>query len=140
MKGEKIEFKDIDAYIASQPEAVQPVLEHMRQIIRKAAPKAEETISYQMPAFKQHGVLVYFAGWKSHIGFYAVPSGVKAFEKDLAAYTVSKGTIQFPLDKPLPAALITKIVKFRVKENLEKEQQKKEAKKSAAPKPKSVKK
>ncbi len=112
--------KDIDEYISAQPGEIKPILEKLRQTIRKAAPQAEEVISYQMPAFKYYGMLVYFAAWKNHIGFYPVSSGIKAFKKELSAFEVSKGTIKFPIDKPLPFGLISKIVKFRVNENLEK--------------------
>lgn len=108
---------DVDAYIASFPQPVQGMLQQLRDIILKAAPKAQEGISYQMPAYKLNGVLVYFAGYKNHIGFYPTGSGIEAFKTQLSDYKTSKGTIQFPLDKPLPAALITKIVKHRVKEN-----------------------
>ncbi len=110
-------FDSVDAYIAAQPEEVQPLLDKIRATIRKAAPKAEECISYGMPGYKYHGMLVYFAAWKKHIGFYAVPSGNEAFKEELSAYKMSKGAVQFPFDKPMPLALITKIVKFRVKEN-----------------------
>ncbi|MBA2421832.1 MAG: DUF1801 domain-containing protein, partial [Chitinophagales bacterium] len=91
-----------------------------RVIIRKAAPKAEETINYAMPTFTLNGNLVHFAAYKNHIGFYPTPSGIDAFKKELSLYKGAKGSVQFPIDKPLPWALITKIVKFRVKENLEK--------------------
>jgi uncharacterized protein YdhG (YjbR/CyaY superfamily) len=113
-------FKDIDSYIAEQVPDVRARLEQIRQAIKTTAPKAEEVISYGMPAFKFHGMLVYFAAFKNHIGFYALPSGNEAFQKELSAYKQGKGSIQFPLDKPVPLALIKKIVKFRVKENLEK--------------------
>lgn len=96
------------------------MLEELRQAIKLAAPAAEEVISYQMPAFKYHGVLVYFAAYKHHIGVYPTSSGIAAFKKELSVYKGAKGSVQFPLDKPLPLALIKKIVKFRVKENLEK--------------------
>ena len=119
----------IDEYIAGFPKDVQKALQEVRETIHKAAPKAEETISYAMPAFKQNGNLVYFAAWKEHIGFYATPTGNSEFKKDLAGYKTSKGAIQFPLDKPMPVQLITKIVKFRVKENEEKAALKKKAKK-----------
>ena len=119
----------IDDYIAGFPKDVQKALQQVRETIQKAAPKAEETISYAMPAFKQNGNLVYFAAWKEHIGFYATPTGNSAFKKDLAGYKTSKGAIQFPLDKPMPVQLITKLVKFRVKENEEKAALKKKAKK-----------
>lgn len=112
--------KDVDAYIAAQPEEVRPLLEKLRQTIKKAAPKAEESISYQMPGYKLNGALVYFGSWKNHIGFYPVSSGISKLKKELSPYKVSKGTVQFPLDKPLPVKLISDIVKFRVKENMEK--------------------
>jgi uncharacterized protein YdhG (YjbR/CyaY superfamily) len=116
----QIVVKDIDEYISGQSGEIKPILEKLRQTIRKAAPQSEEVISYQMPAFKFHGMLVYFAAWKNHIGFYPVSSGIKAFKKELSAFEVSKGTIKFPIDQPIPFGLISKIVKFRVKENLEK--------------------
>lgn len=122
--------KNTDEYIAAQPEDIRPALETVRQIILKAAPKSEETISYQMPAFIYHGMLVYFAGYKHHVGFYPTPSAIEAFKKELSVYKGAKGSVQFPLDKPLPAALITKMVKFRMKENEEKEKQKAAVKKS----------
>ncbi len=118
----KRQFKTIDEYIATFPPEVQEKLQTLRRTIKDAAPEAEEAISYQMPAFKLNGNLVYFAGFKNHIGFYAIPSGIAAFKKDLAPYKTSKGTVQFPLDKPLPLALVRKMVKFRVKENLAKKQ------------------
>ncbi len=121
----KIEFKDIDSYIATFPTNVQEKLEQVRNAIKSSAPKAEEVISYNMPAFKYHGMLVYFAGYKNHIGFYSLPSGHKAFEKELSKYKQGKGSVQFPLDKPMPLALIKKMVKFRVKENSEKAKLKK---------------
>ena len=113
-------FTDIDSYIAEQAAEVRERLEQIRQAVKITAPNAEEVISYGMPAFKYHGMLVYFAAFKNHIGFYALPSGNEAFQKELSAYKQGKGSIQFPLDKPVPLALIKKIVKFRVKENLEK--------------------
>ncbi|MBI3125914.1 MAG: DUF1801 domain-containing protein [Ignavibacteriales bacterium] len=96
------------------------MLESLRQTIRKAAPKAEEVVSYQMPAFKQNSVLVYFAAFKNHIGFYPTSSGIAAFKEEISKYKNSKGAVQFPLDKKLPLGLVTKIVKFRVKEDLAK--------------------
>ena len=113
-------FKDIESYIVEQPIEVRERLEHIRHAIQISAPKAEEVISYGMPAFKYHGMLVYFAAFKNHIGFYALPSGNEAFQKELSVYKQGKGSIQFPLDKPLPITLIKKIVKYRVKENIEK--------------------
>ena len=123
MKGIKI-ARDTDEYISFHPENVRVQLEKLRQTIRKAAPKAEEVISYQMPAYKLQGMLVYFAAYKNHIGFYPTGSGIFAFKKELSIYECSKGTVRFPLDKPLPLGLIGKIVKFRVKENLEKKKKK----------------
>lgn len=118
----------IDEYIAGFPENVQEVLEKVRVTIRKAAPKAEELISYQMPAFKLNGYLVYFGGWKNHVGFYPTPSGTFAFKKELSKYQGAKGSIKFPLDQPMPYGLISKIVKFRMRENLEKVKAKKKSK------------
>lgn len=109
---------DIDAYIAGFPPDVQKKLQEIRATISKAAPGAEETISYAIPTFKLNGNLVHFAAFKNHIGFYPAPSGIEAFKKELSAYAGGKGTVQFPLTEPLPHALITKIVKFRVKDNL----------------------
>jgi uncharacterized protein YdhG (YjbR/CyaY superfamily) len=109
---------DIDTYIAGFPKDTQKLLEQLRAVIRKAAPIAEEVISYQMPAYKYHGMLVYFAGYQNHIGFYPTASGIENFKKEISAFKWAKGSVQFPLDKPLPVALITKIVVFKVKENL----------------------
>ena len=120
---------DVDEYIAGFPKDTQKLLEQLRAAIMKAAPGAEEAISYQMPAYKYHGMLVYFAGYKSHIGFYPTASGIETFKKELSVYKGAKGSVQFPLDKPLPLQLVTKIVKFRMKENLEKESIKTKAKK-----------
>jgi uncharacterized protein YdhG (YjbR/CyaY superfamily) len=114
----KAGFAAVDAYIASFPEETQAKLRELRAVIRAAAPEAEEKISYQMPTFYEKGNLVYYAGWKKHIGFYAIPSANEAFANELAAYTVSKGAVQFPLDQPLPVDLITRMVRFRVAENL----------------------
>lgn len=111
---------DINEYIAAFPENMQKLLEQIRSIIQKAAPEATEAISYAMPTFKLNGILVHFAAFQNHIGFYALPSGNEAFQKELSAYKTGKGSIQFPINEPLPEALITKIVKFRVQENLEK--------------------
>ncbi len=116
----KTTFKDIDDYISIQTPEVQILLEQMRQTIKKAAPEAEEVISYNMPAFKYHGMLVYFAAYKNHIGFYATPTGHSEFEAELSVYKQGKGSVQFPLSQSLPWDLISRIVKFRVKENLKK--------------------
>lgn len=110
---------DIDDYIVAFTEDKRKLLEQMRTIIKKAAPKATEVISYGMPAFKQHGVLVYFAAGKNHIGFYPTGEPIKHFKEELAVYKTSKGAVQFPLDKPLPVALITKMVKFRIEQDRE---------------------
>jgi uncharacterized protein YdhG (YjbR/CyaY superfamily) len=116
----KKDITTIDEYIADFPNEVQKLLQQMRATIKKAAPKAEEKIGYGIPTFTLNGNLVHFGGYKNHIGFYPAPAGLKAFEKELAPYLTGKGTAQFPIDKPLPLGLITKIVKFRVKQNLEK--------------------
>jgi uncharacterized protein YdhG (YjbR/CyaY superfamily) len=120
MKTKKSAPTTIDEYIAGFPPDVQEILQKIRAIIRKAAPGAEETIKYQMPTFVLHGNLVHFAAFKNHIGFYPVPTGIEAFKRELSAYEGGKGSVQFPLDQPIPYGLIGKIVKFRVKENLAK--------------------
>ena len=108
---------NVNAYIASFPENVQKILEQIRSAINKAAPDAEETISYSMPAFKYKGnVIIYFAGYKNHIGLYATPAGHAAFSKELSIYKQGKGSVQFPLDKQVPLNLISRIVKFKVKQ------------------------
>jgi uncharacterized protein YdhG (YjbR/CyaY superfamily) len=113
----KAKFTTIDAYVATFPKEVQGILEKIRQTIRKAAPGAVEAISYQIPTFKLNGKnLVHFAAWKDHIGFYATPSGNAAFKKELSHYKVAKGSIQFPLEQPIPYDLVTKMVLFRMKE------------------------
>jgi uncharacterized protein YdhG (YjbR/CyaY superfamily) len=122
-KGEimdKTKYNNIDEYIQTFPKDVQEKLQEMRKVIKAAAPEAEERISYQMPAFWQKGILVYFAAAKNHIGFYPTCNGIEAFQKELGSYITGKGTAQFPLDKPIPFDLITKIVKYRVSENLKK--------------------
>ncbi len=112
--------KNIDGYISQFPADVQAILEKVRATISHAAPDAKEVISYQMPAFKQNGILVYFAAWKKHIGLYPPISGDKALEKAVARYAGPKGNLQFPLDEPIPHALIEQIVKLRVKQDLAK--------------------
>jgi uncharacterized protein YdhG (YjbR/CyaY superfamily) len=111
---------DIDGYITQFPADVQAVLRDVGAAIRRAAPEAEEAISYRMPAFRQHGVLVYFAAWKTHIGLYPPISGDEAVEKAIARYAGPKGNLQFPLAEPMPLALIERIVKLRVKQNMAK--------------------
>jgi len=115
-----VKFKTVDEYLSSLPGNVKILVQHLRMTIRKAAPQAEELISYNMPAIKLNGVLVYYAAYKNHIGFYPTSSGTESFKTELSVYKGAKGSVQFPLDKPLPFPLITKIVKFRVKEDLEK--------------------
>jgi uncharacterized protein YdhG (YjbR/CyaY superfamily) len=113
-------FETIDGYISTFPENVQAVLKDLKWVIREAAPEAEEVISYQMPAFKLNGILVWFAAFKNHIGFYPTALGIEAFKDELSEFEVTKGTVRFPLDKPIPFGLVQKIVKFRVKQNLSK--------------------
>lgn len=113
-------FKDIDVYIANHSKEVQVLLKKIRAIIKKSAPKATEKISYGIPTFVLNGNLVHFGAFKNHLGFFPGPSGIRNFKKELSDYKTSKGTIQFPFDKPLPVALIRKIVAFRVKENQKK--------------------
>ena len=123
-------FESVDQYIGTFPASTKKLLKEMRRTIKDAAPDAEELISYNMPAFKQEGMLVYYAGYNAHIGFYPVSSAIVKFKKDLDGYELSKGTIRFPLDKPLPLSLVAKIVKFRVQENLEKSKLKLKSKKT----------
>jgi uncharacterized protein YdhG (YjbR/CyaY superfamily) len=111
------QYKNIDDYIAGAPDEIRPVLAKIREVIRAAAPQAQEVISYSMPAFKLNGVLVYFAAFKDHIGFFPTAEGISHFKKELEPYSTSKGTVRFPLDKPIPYGLIEKIVKHRVQEN-----------------------
>lgn len=118
MNNEQTAPKTIDEYIAGFPEDVQAILQKIRQTIKAAAPNAEEAISYQMPTFKLKGNLVHFAAFKNHIGFYPVPSGIEQFKEELAVFKQGKGSVQFPLDKPMPYDLIRRIVVFRVEEAL----------------------
>jgi uncharacterized protein YdhG (YjbR/CyaY superfamily) len=111
-------FVSIDEYIAMFPKDTQKILEELRVTIRAAALEAKEKISYQMPTFDLKGNLVHFAAYKNHIGFYPQPSGIQAFKNELSKYEGAKGSVQFPITKPLPLELISKIVKFRVAENL----------------------
>ena len=111
-------FKTVDEYIASFPGNVQVILQELRRAIKEASPEAQEAISYRIPVFKLNGYLVWFAAFKDHIGFYPRASGIEAFRKKLSPYNVSKGTVRFSIDKPIPLDLVKEIVKFRVKENL----------------------
>jgi len=126
MNSKKASFGSIDEYIASFPDDVQKIMGKLRSTIKVAAPDAEEKISYNMPTFTLNGTyLVYFATWKTHIAFYGAPRGNADFKEDLSVYESGQGTLKFPLDKPLPLKLITKIVKFRVAENLKRTDKKK---------------
>ena len=125
MKATNTKFKTVDEYLSAFPANTKSILKELRKTIKQAAPQAEELISYNMPAFKLHGMLVYYAAYKEHIGFYPTSSGIEVFKKELSAYEGAKGSIKFPIDRPIPFDLITKIVKFRVSENLEKEKTKK---------------
>jgi uncharacterized protein YdhG (YjbR/CyaY superfamily) len=118
MNSQKTRFNSIDEYISTFPVEIQFVLQELRATIKSAAPDAEEKISYQMPTFYLRGNLVHFAAFKNHIGFYPTPSGIEAFKQDLSIYQGAKGSVKFPIDKPLPLELIRKIVEYRVAENL----------------------
>lgn len=111
--------KDIDEYIRMFPEEIRNKLQAVRRTIKEAAPEAEETINYQIPTFKLNGTLVHFAAFKKHIGFYPTPSGIQAFRAELSAYECAKGSVKFPIDEEIPFHLVSRIVEFRVKENLE---------------------
>jgi len=119
------QFKTIEEYISMFPDDVRTILNQVRQTIRAAAPEAQETINYQMPTFTLNGNLVHFAGFKNHIGFYPTPTGIEAFKDELSAYKGAKGSVQFPLDQPMPLSLIRRIVEYRVKENSERKPRKK---------------
>lgn len=123
----KRQFTTVDDYILAFPEPVQTKLQELRRLIKDAAPEAEETIKYGMPTFTLHGNLVYFAAWKKHIGLYPITAAMEASLDELADWKTSgKGTIQFPLDQPLPGALIRSIVAFRVRENLENDERRRQ--------------
>ena len=118
-------FKTIDEYIAEFPKNVRDILEEIRSIIRESAPEAEEAIRYGIPTFMLNGNLVHFAAFKNHIGFYPTPSAINAFNKELSPYKLAKGTVQFPIDEPIPFDLIRKIVRYRVKETIARREEKK---------------
>ena len=109
--------RQVDAYIATAPKPVQPMLRQLRRVIRAAAPRADERISYGIPCYEQHGRVVYFAGYKGHVGLYIVGRAKKAYAKELKKYVTSKSTVRFPIGDPLPVTLIRNVVKARVKEN-----------------------
>ena len=126
MKNKKATFNSIDEYIGTFPEDIQKILKELRKTIKAAAPKAGERISYGIPTFTLNGkYLIYFAGWKNHISMYPIPTGTEAFNKQISKYVDGKGTLKFPIDKPLPLKLITKIVKLKVAENLKRTDKKK---------------
>jgi uncharacterized protein YdhG (YjbR/CyaY superfamily) len=120
MEHHKGGFSSIDEYIATFPEDIQALLEAVRATIKTSAPDAEERISYQMPTFVLHGNVVHFAALKNHIGLYPTSSGIEAFKDELSSYEGTKGSVKFPFSQPLPMELISKIVQFRVTENLNK--------------------
>jgi len=124
MKTRRAAAQSIDEYIAGFPREVQEILQKVRKTIKKAAPDAEEAINYQIPTFTLKGNLVHFAAYDKHIGFYPTPTGIEKFKNELSAYPVAKGSVKFPLDRAIPFDLITKIVRFRVKENLGKSRSK----------------
>jgi uncharacterized protein YdhG (YjbR/CyaY superfamily) len=120
MEGNKAAYTTTDEYIALFPPEIQDILQTLRKVIKEAAPEAKEKISYQMPTFDLYGNLVHFAAYEHHIGFYPAASGISNFQDELSAYKGAKGSVQFPIGKPLPYDLITRIVRFRVQENTEK--------------------
>lgn len=124
MEGNRSSYASIDEYILQFSPEVQDILQTLRKVIQEEAPDAKEKISYQMPTFDLHGNLVHFAAYINHIGFYPTPSGISAFQHELSAYKGAKGSVQFPIDKPLPYELITRIVRFRVAENMQKAESK----------------
>ncbi|MBY0481378.1 MAG: DUF1801 domain-containing protein [Chitinophagaceae bacterium] len=130
-KSAKKNVSNVDDYIALQEAFMRPKLEQLRRTIHKAAPDAEEVISYSMPAYKLHGMLIYFAAFKNHLGLYPMKSGVNTFREKLDGYLLREGTIQFTWDKPLPVKLVAEIVKFRANENLDKKKAKEVLKKKA---------
>jgi len=114
-----VKYKTVDEYFSHQTAQAQKMMSQLRNTIKKAAPDAEEVISYNIPAYRLQGMLVFFAAYKNHIGFYPTSSGIVNFKKELSKYKTSRGTVQFPVDGPMPLSLVTKIVKFRVKENMD---------------------
>jgi len=117
----KSQFRTIDEYIAEFPENVRDILEELRRVIRQAAPQAQEAMRYGIPTFRLNGNLVHFAAFKNHIGFYPTPSAIEDFKEELSSYRQAKGSVQFPINKPIPYDLVRKIVKYRVKESLKSE-------------------
>ena len=125
MKAAATKFKTVDEYLSTFPPKTKSILRELRNTIKQAAPQAEELISYNMPAFKLNGVLVYYAAYKEHIGFYPTSSPIRVFKNELTDYKTSKGAIQFPIEESIPMGLVKRIVKFRVNENLGKTKAKK---------------
>ena len=125
MKSNKVRFASIDEYILAFPKERQNIMEELRAAIKAAVPEAEGKIAYKMPTFALNGNLVLFAAWKNHIGFYPTPSGMEAFKEELSSYKRAKGSVQFPINQPLPLPLIRRIVEYRVKENSERKPRKK---------------
>lgn len=121
---DRTKFKTVDEYFSTLPSRAKKVLKEVRKRIQKTVPEAEELISYNIPAFKFHGLLIWYAAFKEHVSIFPKTTAIKVFGKELSKYEVSKGTIKFPVDKPVPFGLITKVVRFRVKENLEQEKKK----------------
>jgi len=119
MMAGSVKYKTVDEYFSHQTAQAQKMMSQLRNTIKKAAPDAEEVISYNIPAYRLQGMLVFFAAYKNHIGFYPTSSGIVNFKKELSKYKTSRGTVQFPVDGPMPLSLVTKIVKFRVKENMD---------------------
>ncbi|MBH0333934.1 hypothetical protein ABH14_30110 [Brevibacillus brevis] len=130
MKETKVTYASIDEYISTFAPEVQEILQTLRGVIKEMAPDAKEKISYQMPTFALHGNLVHFAAFKNHIGFYPSPGGIEEFKEEVKEYHKSKGTLQFPIDQPLPYDLIRKIVQYRVASNLKKAESKSKSRRS----------
>lgn len=126
----KTSFSSVEEYLSFQPDHVKTKLEELRNLIRKTVPQAEELISYQMPAFRFHGMLAYYAGYQKHYGLYVSPAVLKLFKDQLSAYKLSKATIQFTFDQPLPKKLVKEIIQYTAKENLLNFQRKEDAKKT----------
>ncbi len=131
MKPDTASPDSIDSYIASFPKHIQVILQRIRSIVKEVAPDAEEAIKYQIPTFVLNGNIVHFAAFQKHIGFYPTPSGIEQFKEELSGFCSAKGSVQFPLESPMPYTLIKKIVKFRVNENLQKQASRPRKKKSS---------
>jgi uncharacterized protein YdhG (YjbR/CyaY superfamily) len=129
MDSTRAKFKTVDEYLSTLPENTRHIVERLRKTIKQAASQSEELISYNMPAFKFNGMLVWYAAYKEHIGFYPTSSAIEVFKDELAGYKTSKGAIQFPIEKAIPTTLVKNIVKYRVKENIERVKAKEKNKK-----------